>query len=172
MSEPELYKSVQVVEAGLPGTDGVARRSYSLGQDGVTAIRVLPDLRVRIVRKDRDDFDFWPQNVVLGAPLRMSCPTQSPAPEADSPCPSAAASPVQPNSGVAQPAEHNAVNVGDVGSNPTPGATSEARLSSDVADDAGEAQLDEPALCTQEVAGSSPAPGSNFKHARRKGRAR
>ena len=37
---------------------------------------------------------------------------------------------------------------------------------------AGEAQLDEPALCTREVAGSSPAPGSNFKHARRKGRAR
>lgn len=148
--ESEQYTSVQVIEAGLPGASMIARRSYHVGQDGVTAILVLPDLRVRVVRTGYTDFDFWPQNVVLGTPLRTSCPVQSEssAPAAEPPCPTAAASPTRSNSGVAQTDEHLPVKQGDVGSTPTPGAG--ARV----------AQLAEPLICNQEVAGSNPASGS------------
>lgn len=148
--ESEQYTSVQVIEAGLTGASMIARRSYHVGQDGVTAILALPDLRVRVVRTGYADFDFWPQNVVLGTPLRTSCPVQSESSAlvAEPPCPTAAASPARPNSGVAQTDEHLPVKQGDVGSTPTPGA--EARV----------AQLVEPLICNQEVAGSSPASGS------------
>lgn len=107
----ELLRSVDVAAPGRPGPDDMARRSYTLGHNHVEQIAVLPDLRVEVRLTGREPFYFWPANVVLGVPLRESCPVQPVPPLSGAPCDPCAAAP-QPgsHSGVAQSAEQLAVN--------------------------------------------------------------
>lgn len=156
MSETELYSSIHVVEAGLPGEDGVARRSYSVGQNGVVEIRKLPDLRVRVVRTERADFDFWPHNVVLGTPLRTSCPVQPEVAPVATLSPSSAAASQGDHSAVAQLVEHLPVKQGDEGSSPSCGASSEEERNTD----AGVAQAEEQGSCKPQVGSSTLPSGS------------
>ena len=76
----EHLRSLDVVAPGRPGADGVARRSYSVGADGVVGIEVDAALRAVVRRTGACDLIFWPGNVVLGVPLREECPSQQPSP--------------------------------------------------------------------------------------------